>query len=92
METYDGLTAQHLIKIISVIHCTGGRGSSVGIMTRYGLEGQEIESRWGGARFSAPVLTDPGARPMGTGSFPGVQRPGRDADHPPHLAPRLKKE
>jgi len=29
---------------------------------------------------------------MGTGSFPGVKRPGRGVDHPPHLAPRLKKE
>jgi hypothetical protein len=24
--------------------------------------------------------------------FPGVKRPGRGIDHPPHLAPRLKKE
>ena len=49
-----------------------------------------------GARFSAPVQTDPGAHPafctMGTGSFPGVKRLGRSVDHPPHLAPRLKKE
>jgi len=29
---------------------------------------------------------------MGTGSFPGVKWPGRGADNPPHLAPRLKKE
>jgi hypothetical protein len=29
---------------------------------------------------------------MGTGSSPGVKRPGRGVDHPPHLAPRLKKE
>jgi len=29
---------------------------------------------------------------MGTGSFPGVKRPGRGVDHPPHLALRLKKE
>jgi len=29
---------------------------------------------------------------MGTGSFPGVKRPGRGVDHPPHLASRLKKE
>jgi len=29
---------------------------------------------------------------MGTGSFPGVKRPVRGFDHPPHLAPRLKKE
>ena len=49
-----------------------------------------------GARFSAPVQTGPGAHPasyiMGTGSFPGVQRADRSVDHPPHLAPRLKKE
>jgi hypothetical protein len=25
-------------------------------------------------------------------SFPGVQRPGRGVNHPPYLAPRLKKE
>ena len=63
-----------------------GRDSSVGIATRYGLDGQGIESRWG-ERFSAPVQTGPGACPssctMGTGSFPGVRRPGRGADHPP---------
>jgi len=29
---------------------------------------------------------------MGTGSFPGVKRPGRGVDHPPDLAPRLKKD
>ena len=38
-----------------------------------------------GARFSAPVLTGPGAHPasytMGTRSFPGVKRPGRGLDH-----------
>jgi len=49
-----------------------------------------------GARFSAPVLTGPGAHPasytMHTGSFPGVKRPGRSIDHPPPSAPRLKKE
>jgi len=28
---------------------------------------------------------------MGTGSLPGVKRPGRGIDHPPHLVPRLKK-
>ena len=29
---------------------------------------------------------------MGTGSFPGVKRPGRGVDKPLHLPPRLKKE
>jgi hypothetical protein len=28
----------------------------------------------------------------GYGSFPGVKRQGRGVYHPPHLAPRLKKE
>ena len=31
-----------------------GRDSSVGIATRYLLEGSEIESRWGGEIFRAP--------------------------------------
>ena len=48
----------------------------------------------GGARFSAPVQNRPGAHAAsyskGTGSFPGVKRPGRGVEHPPHLAPRLK--
>ena len=41
----------------------------------------------GGARFSAPVQTDPGAHPasctMGTGSFPGVKS-GRGVTLTPH--------
>jgi len=67
--------------------------SEVGIATRYGLDGSEIEPRWGGggARFSAPVQTGPGARPvsytMGTWSFPGVKRPGHDVKlQPPSSA------
>ena len=64
-----------------------GRDSSVGIATRYRLDGLGIESRWGGARFSAPVQTGPEAYPdsctTGTGCFPGVKRTGRGADHPP---------
>ena len=62
-----------------------GRGSSVGIETRYGLDGPRIESRWG-ARFPAPVQTGPGVHPTScatdTGTFPGVKRPGRGVDHP----------
>jgi hypothetical protein len=58
---------------------THSRDSSVGIVTRYGLDGPGIESRWG-ARFSAPVQTGPGAHPvsctMGTGCFPGGKAAG----------------
>jgi hypothetical protein len=50
-----------------------GRGSSVSIATRYGLDGPGIESRWG-ARFSAAGQTGPGAHQASytvvTGSFP----------------------
>jgi hypothetical protein len=49
-----------------------------------------------GGRFSAPIQTCPVSQPasntIGTGSFPGVKRPGRGVNHPPHLAPRLKKD
>ena len=65
----------------------------VGIATRYGLGGPGIESRcrryfdtrpnrpWG---YPASYTTD-------TGSFPGVKRPGRGEDHPPHSNAEVKK-
>ena len=72
-----------------------GRDSSVGIATRYGLDGSVIESRWGGARFSAPVQTLPAANSasytMGTGSSPGVERPGRGVEHPPPSSAKVKE-
>ena len=74
-----------------------GRDSSVGIATRYGLDGPGIEYRWG-ARFSALVQTGPAAHPasctmctMSTGSFPDVKRPGRGADHPPPYSAEVMK-
>jgi len=64
-----------------------GGSSSVDIATGYGLDGPEIESRWGG-RFFTPVQTGPGAHPAScttdTGSFPGVKS-GRDVTLTPHL-------
>ena len=59
-----------------------------GIATGYGLGDPGIESRWEGARFSAPVRTRPGAHPasctMGTGSFLGVKS-GQGVTLIPHL-------
>jgi len=48
-----------------------------------------------GARFSANIQAGPGAHPasntMGTGSFPGVKRPGRGGDHTPPSSVEDKK-
>ena len=53
--------------------CIVGRDISVGIATRYGLDGPTIESRWG---RDFPHPTRPALGPteplkMGTGFFPG---------------------
>jgi hypothetical protein len=78
-----------------VLRMSVGWDSAVSIANRYGLDFKGIESRWG-TRLSAPVQTGSGAHSasytMGTESLPGVKRPGRGVDHPPLLAPRLKKE
>jgi len=70
-----------------------GRNSAVDIAIRYGLHGPGFESWWG-MRYSAPLETDPRSHPasytMGTGSFPGVKRPGRGVDHPPPSSAEVK--
>jgi hypothetical protein len=87
----DDLHLNWKIILLTYLHFICGPGSSVGIATRYGLDGPGIEFRWG-ARFSAPVQTGPGAHlascTMSTGSFPGVKY-GRGVlliTHP-HLVP-----
>jgi hypothetical protein len=72
-----------------------GRDSSVGIATRYGLDGPCFVFRWrrGFLHPSRPSLgrSEPPIKWV-SGFFPGVKRPGSGVNHPPHLAPRLKKE
>jgi len=72
------------------------RNTSVGIATRYGLDGPGIESRWGGEIFrTRPELPWDPQSLLQNGyrvSFSRVKRPSRGVDHPPQLAPRLKKE
>jgi len=57
---------------------------AVTIVPCYRLDGSGIESWWG-VRSSAPIQTGPGAQPasytLGTGSFPGVKRPGCGVEH-----------
>jgi hypothetical protein len=71
------------------------RDSSLGTATRYGLDGPVIESLWGRdfPRHSRPALrlTQPPTQ-LVPGLSPGIKRPGRGVDYPPHLALRLKKE
>jgi hypothetical protein len=47
------------------------------------------------ARFSALVQTGRGAHPasytLGTGSFPGVKRPGHGVEHPPQSSAEVKE-
>jgi len=59
---------------IHTYYCSEAQYSSVGIVTRYRMDGLEIESRLR-ARLSAPVQTGPGANPA-SGSFPGVKDRG----------------
>jgi hypothetical protein len=69
------------------------RDSSVGIATRYGLDGPGIESCR--SEISASIQTGPGAYPAsyttGTGSFPGVKRPRLGVDHPPPSSAKAKE-
>ena len=71
-----------------------GRNISVGIATRYGLDGLGFDSRWV-ARISAPVqtgrVTHPASYIIGTMSFPGVKWPGRDVDQPPTSSTEVER-
>jgi hypothetical protein len=84
----------HTLKHIRYGNCHG-RDSSVGIATRYGLDGPEIECRLA-ARFSATVQTSTWTHTasctMGAGSlFPGVKWTGRGVNHPPLSNPEVKE-
>jgi hypothetical protein len=73
-------------EIFLVLISVRERDITVCITTGYGLDGPGIESRWG-RDFSHTSRTALGPHPVsctvGTGSLPGVKRPGRDADHTP---------
>jgi hypothetical protein len=71
-----------------------GRDSSVGIATRYGLDGTGIESRWR-RDFPQPSipslgLTQPPIQWV-SGLFPVVKRPELRVDHPPPSSTEVKE-
>jgi hypothetical protein len=73
---------------------TRGLESTVGIATRYGLDGPRIESQ---CRRDFPHLSRPtlgaltASYTTGTVSFPGVKRPGRGVDHPTPTSALVKR-
>jgi hypothetical protein len=79
----------YCIVIISV----GRVASQYSDWLRAGRSGDRIPV---GARLFAQVQTDPGAHlatcTLGTGSFPGVKRPGRCADHPLPSSAKVKND
>ena len=68
-----------------------GRDSSVGIAIRYGQYSPGIESRLG-RDFSQPSRTaHPAFYSTGTGSIPGIKRPGHGVNHPPPSGDEVKE-
>jgi hypothetical protein len=88
-EIFTILRRIQLDIIITVYLSSCGPGSSVGIATDYGLNGPEIESRWGRdfPHLSRPALgpTQPPVQSV-PGLSRGRKRPGRDADLSPPIA------
>jgi hypothetical protein len=92
----DGSSSGRRLYIVMVRYSVFyGPGSSVGIATELqaGRSGDRIPVE---ARFFAHIQTGPEAHPASctlvTGSFAGVKRPGRGADHPPPSSAEVKKE
>jgi hypothetical protein len=73
----------------------GGRDSSVGIATHYGLDGPGIKSWWGGEIFRThpdQPWGPPSLLYSGYWVFPGGKAAVAWHCPPPHLVPRLRKE
>jgi hypothetical protein len=66
------------------------KGNPVGTVTRYGLDGPGMESRWG-RDFPLPSRPALGPNQPPIQWVPGVKRPGSGADHPPSSSARVKE-
>jgi hypothetical protein len=93
LQSY-GVTVRGNVTTVYATVLVGDRHSSVGIATRYGLDGRG--SNPGGCEIFGTRPDRPWRPPSllynGYGVFPGGKAAGRGFDHPTHLAPRLKKE
>ena len=80
-ESHRRLFIECVLRVIPEVPCDlRGRDRSVGVATRYGLDDPGIESRWG---RDFPYPSRPVSYTVGTGSLPGVKRPGHGVDYPP---------
>ena len=75
---------------VGYITCKVGRDSSAGTATRYGLDGPG--SNPGGGKIFRTHPDRSWAPPSLLYNASGVKLPGCGVNHPPHLAPMLKKE
>jgi hypothetical protein len=78
----------NLRQLIPLENVFVGRGSSVGIASRYGLDGPGSNPGGGGRdlpHLSRPTLgpNQPASYTMRIVSFPGLKRPGSGVEHPP---------
>ena len=81
---------EHCIKIAAGQRERAGIRQSV---KRLGMGWRVRGSNLGGGQNFTQLSSPPTSYTKGTGSlFLGAKRPGRGVTHPPHLAPRLKKE
>ena len=84
-----------MTQIRSLPASSKGRDSSVGIATRYGLDGPGIESRGGGEIFRTRPYRHWGPSSLiykGYLLFSGGKTAGGGVDHPPHLSAEVMKE
>jgi hypothetical protein len=87
------LTVKHF-KIICLYLPSVGRNSSVGLATRYGLDGPGIESRCERdfpTTVQTGLATHPTSYTFGTASFPGLKRSGRGVNHPTLFSTEVKE-
>ena len=67
-----------------------GWDSSVGIVTCHVLDGPGLNPGGGDTPVPTGPWFHPASHTMGTGSFPGLKRPGHGIDHPPPSSIKVK--
>ena len=92
----EGMNINHTPVCVVYIVSLGvvGRDCSVGIATRYWLDGPGIESWWGrDVPHLSRLALGPTQPPVQwvPSLFPGVERPGRGVDHPPLSSAEVKE-